>query len=161
MIEKGIASATTAVLLLPVSFALLTGCYFVFQQQRQFHETALSASGTVIDLQARRSSEGNMAYAPIVEFTTREGETRVFTSSGGWCSALSYSQGDRVSVLYQREDPGQAQIDSLMEQWGIVGILLLLGSTAMLAGGSAFLTIARLSITGLAGVLSKGKPLVQ
>ncbi|MEV1023312.1 DUF3592 domain-containing protein [Streptomyces sp. NPDC050264] len=84
------------------------------------------ARGTVTDVEwrtshstgthrSRSSSSSTMAY-PVVEFTSADGRTRTFESSGG-SNPPSYERGERVDVLYRADSPEDARIDGFVSMW--------------------------------------------
>ena len=54
--------------------------------------------------------------APVIAFTAADGRERRFTA-GWYASEPVYALGDRVPVLYRRNDPARAWIDSFAETW--------------------------------------------
>jgi Protein of unknown function (DUF3592) len=70
----------------------------------------------VIDLSSETDSEGKVFVHPVVRFTTAEGRTVEFVSASG-SSPASHSVGDRVEVLYDPDDPQDAQLSGFFDLW--------------------------------------------
>ena len=82
----------------------------------QFVQRAEHAPGTVIDLSRETDSEGEVTFYPVVRFTTAEGKEIEFKSSSG-SSPPSQSEGDRVDVLYDPDDPNDARLSGIFDLW--------------------------------------------
>ena len=65
-------------------------------------------------------------YAPMVEFTTADGQPSGFTSSNK-SSTREYEVGEEVSVLYDPTDPTSAKLAAAKARYLLPAILLLLG----------------------------------
>lgn len=115
-----------------ISLVLLGGAYFLYQNTQEFLGSALSAQGSVIEL-ARSYSSDSITYAPVVEFTTRNGQAITFTSSTS-SNPPSYSVGESVEVFYQENEPRKARINGFFSLWGASTILAGIGSVFFLTG---------------------------
>jgi len=84
----------------------------------QFRKNALSAPGTVVRLEVRRSKgtkgRSSVFYCPVVRFKVRDGREIEFEGLGS--DPADYEEGDRVTVLYPEERPTAARIGSFQEQ---------------------------------------------
>ena len=101
----------------------------------QFRGRAQSAEGVVVELVARSGSKGGVTYAPVYEFTDRNGEShRVQSSSSS--NPASYDVGERVTVRYEPAEPGDARIDGFMDNWFLPTIFGGIGSIFALIGGA-------------------------
>jgi hypothetical protein len=109
-----------------------------------FVKNGNSAAGTVIELKKidlSGSGHQGTAYAPVVEFTNSKGETITFTHriSGninpgpGQNTKPPYQKGDKVTVLYDPQNPEDATLRDPVSLWLFpaaflgIGMLLLLG----------------------------------
>jgi Protein of unknown function (DUF3592) len=92
---------------------LATGAATLVDAAR-FVRGAERTTGTVIDLDAR-TSDGDLVYYPMVRFTTAGGRRVEFTSSSG--SSSPPDVGDRVEVLYDPDDPQDAQLSGFFSLW--------------------------------------------
>lgn len=84
------------------------------------------AEGTVTDIKVSSSSTstGGTSYYPIVSFRARNEQMYTFTPNS---SDSELKIGDKVSVLYNSSNPGEARIDSFWNLWGVGLLLLLMG----------------------------------
>lgn len=104
----------------------------------RFAERAARAPGEVVELVTSRGSKGGTLYSPIVRWQPLEGEPRTLRSRTA-SSPAAFTVGERVTVLYDPEDPGEARIQAFSEQWlaasitGGMGTLFLLIAGATLA----------------------------
>ena len=81
----------------------------------RFVQGADRAAGTVIELRSE-VSDGDEVFYPVVRFTTAEGRSVEFVSSSG-SSPPSESVGDEVEVLYDPDDPNDAQLSGFFHLW--------------------------------------------
>jgi len=71
----------------------------------------------VVDLRESDSTDASTTYAAVVEFIDERRQKRKFVDSFS-SSPPSYHTGQTVGVLYNRENPGEAQIDrGRMNYW--------------------------------------------
>ena len=86
-----------------------------------------SAAGIVQFLELKKTAHGS-SYYPVVEFSTRGG-IRVQFRDGMGSDPPAYHEGDPVTVLYFRDEPGEtATIDRGLLNWLAPGILCVMGS---------------------------------
>ena len=76
-----------------------------WQHVRSFVQTAEKTEGTVIEL----VKEGK-TYRPIVEYADHMGQRQELRSRTG-TNPPSYSVGDKVQILYDRNDPDSVKIN--------------------------------------------------
>jgi hypothetical protein len=126
-----------------VGLGMLWGTWALAQSTIRFKAEAERVEGTVVDFETRReTSDGKTKtmYAPIVEYTTLDGQTLSFTSASS-SSSPSYDRGDKVGVLYSRVTPERARVDSFMDNWfgpmilGLFAVLFTLGGVGLFFGG--------------------------
>jgi len=117
----------------PVGILLLIVCAIITMAAVQYREAAVSTTGTIVDLRTGQSCSGNscsLIYYPVVTFRTADGRQITFASNSG--SSLQPQVGKHVRVLYQRNDPAHARLDSFVAFWvgplvaGILGIVFTL-----------------------------------
>jgi hypothetical protein len=94
---------------------LLVACTATFVHTERFVAGAERATGTVIDLSRETDSEGTVTFNPVVRFTTADGRTVQFVSSSG--SSSPAEVGDSVDVLYDPDDPRDAQLSGFFDLW--------------------------------------------
>ena len=124
-VERLVAGVFLLVALITLSVAGITGVSAWNALQRED-----TAPGRVIELVARKDSAGNEAFYPRVEFSLPDGSIRtVQLTEGTWPAA--HEPGDAVTVVYDREQPKSARIDSTsgsMAPWIVTIITGLLGA---------------------------------
>jgi hypothetical protein len=127
-----------------VGAVLIIGAVLAVQSTRSFLTDSVSTRGTVQELVARSSTTSDrrtttITYAPVVQFSTPQGETVTFVSSTA-SDPPDYQVGETVEVLYSRTDPHRARIHDWFSLWGPTTILAGLGSVFFAIG--AGLTLA-------------------
>jgi hypothetical protein len=122
-------------LLVIVGAALLIGGGFWYERQSAFLSTAIAADGVVLRNEASDDSDGKITYHAVVSFTDST-ERRVTFHDGVGTSPPSFSTGDKVRVLYLRQDASRAEIDRGMWNWLVP--LLIAGFGGLLLGGGAY-----------------------
>ena len=98
-------------------------------RQRSLEKQGIQAQGVVIELQENHDSDGS-TYTPVVQFSTPNGESIVFTSSYS-SSPPAFDVGETVMVVYPPDNPTNAIIKgdgqflhiSLMFLGGIVALV--------------------------------------
>ena len=93
---------------------------------------AARATGTIIKT-VRNSPGGYVTYAPVFTFTDDSGTDHTQQSSIGM-SDCNLTRGEKVSVLYARDVPENAMIDSFRQVWLMPMFLTVFG---LLFGGFA------------------------
>ncbi len=120
---------------------LLVGAVMFTVGTSRFLARAQSAPGTVVDLQAKRDSDGDTMYKPVVTFTPSGHDAVTFTSTAASRPA-AYSVGDAVEVLYLPADPQQARIRGFISLW--LASVVLGGMGVVFTGiGAAFIVQRR------------------
>jgi hypothetical protein len=105
-VEKVVAGVFLLVALITLSVAGITGLS-AWNAMRQ----EISVRGRVVELVSRKDSAGNEAFYPRVEFVLPKGTKQsVQLAEGSWPAA--HQPGDVVTVIYDRERPATARIDS-------------------------------------------------
>lgn len=116
---------------LVIGLGLLIGSYFTIQHTRHFLATAVPVPGVVVENVYRESSSNNnqgpsWSYYPHVRFRTNNGQEIDFVSNTG-SSPPSYSVNERVTVLYDPQQPYKASINSFGSLWLASMVLVILG----------------------------------
>lgn len=115
---------------------MLAGAIALGVSTRHFVASAQHAEGTVIDLLPSRSSSGDsVLYSPVVEFKTPDGREFEVRSSVA-SDPPSYHEGEKVTVLYRPEAPGNAQISGFFSLWGGTLVLGILGAVFFSIGAA-------------------------
>ena len=91
------------------------------------------AQGVVVGAEERSGSDGGgTSYYARVQFTTRDGQTKEFTSAVGYASEPSV--GDPRPVRYRPDDPEQAEVDKLAPLIFFGALIYLFGLALVVAG---------------------------
>ena len=99
-----------------------------------FTHIAVRTSGTVIKMQQQTDKDtGSVSYAPTFRFQDATGVQHT-VSSGFYESPPEFHVGDAVTVLYLRDAPQTASIDSFWQVWGLPSLAGLGGSFALAIG---------------------------
>jgi hypothetical protein len=108
-----------------ISIGCFIGCVYTLISQMQKRKKNISASGIVVGIEKRIFNAGSSGvYCPIVEFISNAGETIRFRSSFGTMPA-SNKEGDAVKVLYNPNNPEEAEIETGISRYFVPGCLLL------------------------------------
>lgn len=148
------------VFLVGLFFAVLGGAMLfaaskLYLKQREFLTHSERATGTVVAFaesivtNSRNSDERSTFYAPVFTFTDLAGVTHRVTSKTSNGNKPGYRVNQTVPVLYNRDQPDDAELDTFFASWG--GVTILGGMAAMFfAFGGAF------AVNGLMTMLRGG-----
>ncbi|MCL2743070.1 MAG: DUF3592 domain-containing protein [Planctomycetaceae bacterium] len=101
------------------------------QRIRDFIQLAEQVEGTVVELvESRGGKGGRPTYAPVVEYTDHFGQRREHRAKIG-ASWQRFSVGDKVQILYERNDPDSTKINHWLDLYFGPGICLFLGIDAV------------------------------
>jgi hypothetical protein len=112
-------------ILLSIGFGLFFASHYAYKKTETFLRQADRTSGEVVDLVVTDPSDASSTtYAAVVEYRDPHSQNHrlvdSFSSSPPW-----YHRGQKVSILYSRDNPGDAQIDrGRLNHW----FTILLGS---------------------------------
>ena len=122
---------TSLTVLIPILFGLpflgfgTNELYKTYRDVQVFVE----AEGTVIYLNQSTDEDGT-AYAPVVEFTTRDGQ-QVSYVSNFYSNPPDFEVGDAVDMLYNASDASEARINTWVRLWLFPIILTSIGLVAI------------------------------
>jgi hypothetical protein len=125
--------ALVAVLGLLLGLSLVILSVVIQVKQYIFRGRARRARGEVVEIVEASSGPGRRLKYPVVEFETERGRTVEFESSVGSNPSL-YRVGQRVSVLYDPDEPQKATIDSFLSRWLATLITGCLGVSFLFVG---------------------------
>ncbi len=114
---------------------------YLFNDIQIFVEKSLPATGTVIRFSEEFDQDSDILFCPIVRFETKKGEIIEFKSKTS-SKPPSYSVGENVSVLYDPNNPYNAEINSFISLW--FAPILFLGFGIIFSGIGSFIFIARM-----------------
>ncbi|MBD1928846.1 DUF3592 domain-containing protein [Trichocoleus sp. FACHB-90] len=127
---------------------MLIGSFLSYNSTHNFIKNSSSTIATVTELRLQTSSSSSSSsksstYYPIVKFKTQKGESVEFQSSVGTYPP-SFRVGETVSVLYDANNPAEAEINSFWQLWFTAIFLLAMGGLfagiglSLIAGPLAF-----------------------
>jgi hypothetical protein len=119
--------------LLVLGLGLLFLGYHFYGETERFLAMADHAIGTVIDLRENDSSDGQSTYSAVVEYSDDRGGSFKFVDSFS-SSPPYYQTGETVHVLYDREDPKDAQIDRGLANYWLTALFVAFGGMFLLMG---------------------------
>ena len=99
----------------------VSGIFSVFKIRRQV-KNSVKAVGTVTGFGKRMGKSGYI-YCPQVAFTDSTGKKIEFESEIG-TQPPAYTLGQRVQIIYQKDFPQKAEIDSITNLWFVPGCML-------------------------------------
>ncbi|MCK6541696.1 DUF3592 domain-containing protein [bacterium] len=115
-----------------VSLTLLGIAYYLVRRKQNFIAECDQVEGTVVRFRESRRPGKNTTYAPVVEYfaygKSYQHESSLYRSSPG------FEIHQTVSVLYKRDKPEEAMIDSFLEKWFIPMMLGIVGSVFLIIG---------------------------
>lgn len=112
---------------------------YLFAHTRNFLANAVHARGTVVAIEKTLGHKD--ALFPIVVFRTTTGAQKEFESR--LPNQSRFPIGSRVDVLYDRRDPLNARIDTIVELWGSTFIIGVLGLTFIALGTTVLIKMPR------------------
>jgi hypothetical protein len=127
--------------MIATSVIMLTISFFVYRHAQHFVQSAVRVQGTVTKMIERSGHNSDTVYCPVYTFEDLKGKQHEIYSSGG-SYPPSYKVGDKVKVLYQIDDPDNAEIDSFLDKWLFTTILAGFGFIELVFGVGLFLVTA-------------------
>ena len=129
-----------SLLFLIVGLGAIFFSYISFAGSQKFIKNSISADGTVVDIvQQMEHSETNgqtttnYTYAPKISFTASDGKQYTFVSSTS-SNPSPYHDGQIIKILYDPQNPNNAEINSFFDLWGLSIISLGLGVVFSIIG---------------------------
>jgi hypothetical protein len=99
---------------------------------------SVAADGTIVRLDAVPDQEnGSLNYAPVFAFTAQDGQTYT-VRSGVASNPPEFTEGQAVSVLYIRTNPGGAKVASFLQLWFVA---LLCSGLGLFFSGPGYLLL--------------------
>lgn len=107
--------------------ALLGGGLYLVNREYELSSIGLPAQGKVVKVIEHTVSKGGANYYPNVTFNTSQGEIITFEATG---IVGSYKVGDTADVIYNPQNPHNAEINTFWAMWVIPLIVTLVGLVA-------------------------------
>jgi hypothetical protein len=147
-----------AAIFLAAGLICLTAAGFVFRRAQAFGGRAERANGQVVDVVYRSARAGETigSYSSVFRFTTRDGRAAQATASVRATTAR-HRVGEAVRVLHDPSDPTNAVIDSLVDRYFLLIVLLPIG-LGFTAFGAPVLTVIALRKRKEALLKEHGRP---
>jgi hypothetical protein len=132
-----------AALFLAIGMICLTAAGFVYRHAQAFAGRAERADGRIVDVVYRSARPGETigTYGSVFRFTTRDGRTVQATASVR-ATTSRHRVGDAVRVLYDPQDPRNALIDSIVDRYFVLIVLLPIGLGFTAVGAPGLIVIA-------------------
>ena len=115
-------------LFLAIGLGVWAAAAYLYTNTRQLVALGEHARGVVVAL----SRSGSM-YSPVVAFKTAGGTEIEFVGRVG-TSSSRFVKGQQLDVLYRREDPKDARINTFLDLWGLPAFLTIFGAIFSLIG---------------------------
>jgi hypothetical protein len=121
------------VIFLIIGFGILIGDYFITKNTIIFIKNSEKTDGIVINLIRKTSDEGGYTYSPEVSYVDGIGKTNSFVSNIS-SSISTYTVGEKVPVIYNKNNSLEAKINTPFQLWFATGIMSTLGLILFLIG---------------------------
>ena len=91
-------------------------------------------TGTVIEMrEVPETEQAGVTYAPVVKFEDKNGKTYIHSSNVS-SDPPKYKTGDKVEILFDKNNPDDAFINSFLAKWSGTIMLLILPLILLPAG---------------------------
>ncbi len=114
-----------------VGVAFCGAAVFSWLRTRRFVEESVTAFGEVIGL--KECSDEGVTYAPVIRFQAPGGRLIEFTESVS-SNPPGHSVGNRVKILYHRDDPSRARVASTSKLYLLAMIFAAIGGPLAVVG---------------------------
>lgn len=115
-----------------IASGLAAGAIALIVRTYKWRKNAVAVEGEIVEFGSLGSGTGS-TLAPVIEFSTREGETIRFKNNTKTMFD-SFSVGDRLPVVYEPGNPERAKIDRIGHLYSLP---ILIGIVAIAAAGVA------------------------
>ena len=105
-----------------IGLGLFAFAFYLYRQQSAFYGSAAFTEGTVVG-QFPYRSKSYSGWKPVIRF--RAGTTE--HQFEGPVQKSEYKNGETFRVAYSPANPSDAKVDSVMQRWGVVAGLSLVG----------------------------------
>lgn len=141
--EKSISiKAAHSMFILLVSGIILLGITFYLANKTwNFIQSSEKTSGIVVGMKHSRSGGNDSkrsSYTPIIRYTDLNNNSYEFDSKVS-TSSPRYKEGEEVQILYHKDQPEQAEINTFLSLWTGEMIFGFLGLSTFLIGLSMLL----------------------
>jgi hypothetical protein len=135
LVEGSVVDRTAKVIgtlmVLAAVVAILVGTLCLIKT-RQFLAKAAKADGKIVELERKDSGDG-VTYSPVFSFTDTSSTQHTVRSSLS-SNPPHYAIEEKVSVLYDPQDPQKARIDSFVNLYFVPLVMGIIGAMNLLVG---------------------------
>ena len=111
--------------------AILVGTFSLIKT-RDFLVKAVEANGKIVELDRKNSGDG-VTYSPVFSFVEASGKQHTIHSSLS-TNPPRYEIDEKVSVLYDPQNPQKARIDSFLNLYFVPLVMGIIGAINLLIG---------------------------
>lgn len=122
---------------LPLGALAVVWAVLAYRSERRFLSKALPANGTVQSLRPERIDRSTV-YFPVITFTTAAGVAVTAESKSSRSGA--YKVGQKISILYDPNNPSNLEINASWSRWFFVAIAVFFAVVLFGIGFAALLT---------------------
>lgn len=122
----------TILLCLLLGIALLLVGISLLSKSKRIINNGISVEAQVINVKVNRIGK-NTYYTPEIRFTTLKGET-ANAKLDKTSKSPAYSSGDKVGIIYSKDDPNEILVDSFFNKYGFPTIFIVVGAISLLIG---------------------------
>jgi len=115
-----------------VGICMLVGSFYSYNQTQKFISSSVSTTGTVSELRLSVSDRSRVYY-PTIKFKTQQGET-IETELNVGSNPPEHTVGEQVTILYDPNNPRDANVNSFLSLYFVAVVLLGLGGTFTTVG---------------------------
>lgn len=132
-------------IILLIGFALLGIASYMAVSKYVFLQNAIKAKATVISYRtttdtktkkngSKRTTKKTTYYYPTFEFKDLQNRVTQVESNVGEGNSKPYSVGSQVDILYSKENPQDAKVNSFLTQWLYTTTIAVFSSFFLLIG---------------------------
>ncbi|MGE5614980.1 MAG: DUF3592 domain-containing protein [Bacillota bacterium] len=122
----------TFFLCLLLGIALLLAGIGLLSRTNRIINNGISVEAQVTNVKVSRSGK-NTYYTPEIRFATSEGKT-VNTTLNKTTGSPAYSVGDKVRIIYSKDNPNDILVDSFFNKYGFPVIFIMAGFIVLIVG---------------------------
>lgn len=105
----------------------------LFRRTKAFLMTAQTVGGTVVRIDQSEDSEDGTSYAPVIQYTTPDGQTHEFTP-GVSTGSPRHTPGQAIQVRYDPQNPSKARVSTGFYLWFAPVLMTALGAVFGIVG---------------------------
>lgn len=118
-------------LLVGISFTVVSA--FNFLNTLNLLSNSHKTLGKIVGINEERQSKGGYMYSPLIKYKSGTGDEYVY-SSATKTGYSSYKIGQEVELIYDKNNPQNARINSILDIWFLTILMGVLGSVITITG---------------------------